>query len=93
MNIHKQVLTTASLLMIFAIIGAGIVGLTYENTYKRIERNEEQVLLRKLHTILPPGEYDNDLLDDRLIRFAGSVELFSETSGDAEFIGSGDGVL
>ena len=66
MNIHKQVLTTASLLMIFAIIGAGIVGLTYENTYKRIERNEEQVLLRKLHTILPPGEYDNDLLDDRL---------------------------
>ena len=54
MNLHKQVLTTASLLMIFAIVGAGIVGLTYESTYKRIERNEEQVLLLSLIHISEP---------------------------------------
>ena len=64
MNIHKQVLTTAMLLMVFATIGAGIVGLTYETTYEKIKRNEQMVLLRKLNTILSPSEYDNDLLDD-----------------------------
>ena len=67
MNIHKQVLTTALLLMIFAIIGSGIVGLTYESTYEKIKRNEQMVLLRKLNTILSPSEYDNDLLDDQVV--------------------------
>jgi electron transport complex protein RnfG len=66
-NIHKQVLTTASLLMIFAIIGSGIVGLTYDSTYEKIKRNEQMVLLRKLNTILPPSEYDNDLLEDQVV--------------------------
>ena len=66
MNIHKQVLTTALLLMMFAVIGACIVGLTYETTYERIKRNEQMVLLRKLNTILSPSEYDNDLLDDQI---------------------------
>ena len=53
--------------MIFAIIGAGIVGLTYESTYEKIKRNEQMVLLRKLNTILSPDEYDNDLLDDQVL--------------------------
>ena len=53
--------------MIFAIIGAGIVGLTYESTYEQIKRNEQMVLLRKLNTILSPDEYDNDLLDDQVL--------------------------
>ncbi len=66
MNLHKQVLTTALLLMTFAVIGAGVVGLTYDSTYERIKRNEQLVLLRKLNTILPPSEYDNDLLSDRI---------------------------
>ena len=59
-------MTTAALLMIFAIIGSGIVGLTYESTYERIKRNEQLVLLRKLNTILLPSEYDNDLLNDQI---------------------------
>ena len=67
MNIHKQVLTTAMLLMVFAIIGSGIVGLTHETTFERIKRNEQLVLLRKLNTILPSSEYDNDLLDDQIM--------------------------
>lgn len=66
MNLHKQVLTTALLLMIFAVIGAGVVGLTYESTYERIKRNEQIVMLRKLNTILAPSEYDNDLLADQI---------------------------
>ena len=80
MNIHKQVLTTASLLMIFAIIGSGIVGLTYENTYERIKLNEERVLLRKLNTILSPSEYDNDLLIDQIVLEQDSLLGTSEPS-------------
>ena len=66
MNLHKQVLTTALLLMTFAVIGAGVVGLTYDSTYERIKRNEQMVMLRKLNTILSPSEYDNDLLADQV---------------------------
>jgi electron transport complex protein RnfG len=53
--------------MVFAIVGAAIVGLTYESTYEKIKRNEQEVLLRKLNTILSPSEYDNDLLDDQIM--------------------------
>ena len=66
MNIHKQVLTTGILLMIFAVIGAGVVGFTYESTYDRIKRNEQLTTLRKLNTILSPESYDNALLDDQI---------------------------
>ena len=65
MNTQKQILTTAALLTLFAVIGAGIVGLTYESTYDEIQRNEQQYTLRKLNTILPATRYDNDLLDDQ----------------------------
>jgi electron transport complex protein RnfG len=67
MNIHKQVITTALLLMIFATIGAGIVGLTYDNTIEDIKYNEQQTLLRKLNTILPASDYDNELLKDIIL--------------------------
>lgn len=66
MNLHKQVLTTALLLMTFAVIGAGVVGLTYDSTYERIKRNEQMVMLRTLNTILSPSDYDNDLLADQV---------------------------
>lgn len=66
MNIHKQVATTAALLMLFATIGAAIVGLTYDNTLEDIKYNEQLTLLRKLNTILPETGYDNDLLKDTI---------------------------
>jgi electron transport complex protein RnfG len=66
MNTQKQILTTAALLTLFAVIGAGIVGLTFESTYDEIKRNEQLYTLRKLNTILPATRYDNDLLDDQV---------------------------
>ena len=66
--------------MIFAIIGSGIVGLTYENTYERIKINEQRVLLRKLNTILSPSEYDNDLLVDQIVLEQDSLLGTSEPS-------------
>lgn len=66
MNIHKQVLTTAMLLMAFAMCGAALVGLTYDNTYEIIKYNEQQTLLRQLNHILPAASYDNNLLTDTI---------------------------
>ena len=62
MNLHKQVTATALLLMLFATVGAALVGLTHDTTAEQIERNHQQLLLRRLNTIMPPDSYDNDLL-------------------------------
>jgi len=64
MNIHKQVAVTALLLMLFAITGAALVGLTHDSTLDKIKDNERRTLLRTLNTILPAHEYDNDLVSD-----------------------------
>lgn len=80
MNIHKQVATTALLLMLFATIGAGIVGLTYDNTIDAIKHNEKLALLRKLNTILPADKYDNDLLHDTVLLSPTSLLSTTEIS-------------
>ena len=67
MNIHKQVATTALLLMIFATIGAALVGFIYDNTYDTIKYNEQQALLKQLNNIVPASDYDNELLTDTLV--------------------------
>ncbi|MDH5611127.1 MAG: electron transport complex subunit RsxG [Gammaproteobacteria bacterium] len=66
MNIHKQVATTALLLMLFAVIGAALVGFIYDRTYDTIKKNEELTLLRELNHIVPASSYDNDLLASTL---------------------------
>lgn len=63
----KNILITASLLMLFAVIGAAMVGLTYTQTADDIKHNEELTLLRKLNTIIPADSYNNDLLLDTLV--------------------------
>jgi electron transport complex protein RnfG len=66
MNLHRQVTTTAILLMLFAAAGAGLVGLTHDNTAEIIRHNEQLTLLRKLNTLVPAEKYDNDLLHDTI---------------------------
>jgi electron transport complex protein RnfG len=66
MNIHKQVTTTALLLMLFATIGAALVGVIYDNTHETIKYNEQQALLKQLNHIVPASKYDNELLTDTL---------------------------
>lgn len=63
----KNILITAALLMIFAVLGAALVGLTFKETADDIKHNEELTLLRKLNTIIPAEAYDNDLLLDTLV--------------------------
>ncbi len=67
MNNAKQILVTGLLLMIFAVIGSSMVGITYESTADQIAENERLAMLRNLNQILPHGSYDNDLLKDTLV--------------------------
>lgn len=52
------------LLLLFALIGTGIVAWTERNTAEQIATNERNVLLRTLNELIPANEYDNDLLAD-----------------------------
>ncbi len=63
----KNILITASLLMLFAVTGAALVGITFIQTADDIIYNEKLTLLRKLNNIIPSDSYDNDLLLDTII--------------------------
>ena len=54
----------AFILGLFAVVGTGLVALTYDGTADRIAENERQSLLRSLHQIIPPESHDNDIYAD-----------------------------
>lgn len=60
----QQILLTAVLLGLFAVLGTGLVALTFDNTHERIAANERAALLRNLHVLIPPERHDNDLFND-----------------------------
>lgn len=60
----KNIFITAVLLMLFAVLGGALVGLTFIQTEDDIKHNEEITLLKKLNGIIPAELYDNDLLED-----------------------------
>lgn len=62
----KQIAFTGLLLMLFAIVGGGMVGITYQGTAEQIAANERAAMLRNLNQILPAHSYDNDLVHDTL---------------------------
>lgn len=67
MSANKKVIITAAILMLFAAIGAALVGLTFDTTKEQIRLNEKLTLLKKLNTLLPQSIYDNDMLNDTII--------------------------
>ena len=80
MNNSKQIITTGLLLMLFAIIGSGLVGTTYEGTKKQIAENERRTMLRTLNNILPANTYDNDLINETINLYPDSRLGQTETS-------------
>jgi electron transport complex protein RnfG len=56
----------ALILGLFAVVGTGLVALTYEGTAERIAENERESLLRSLHQIILPESHDNDIYTDIL---------------------------
>ena len=53
--------------MLFAVLGAALVGVTFIQTEDDIKYNEKLTLLKKLNNIIPAESYDNDLLLDTII--------------------------
>ena len=66
LSYKKQILRTASVLMLFAVLGAALVGLTFNQTIDAIKHNEKLFLLKKLNSIIPAKSYNNDLLLDTI---------------------------
>lgn len=60
----QQTLVTAMFLSLFAVLGTGLVTLTFDNTHERIAANERAALLRNLHVLIPPERHDNDIFND-----------------------------
>ncbi len=60
----KHMMTTSLLLGTFAIVGTGMVALTYDGTEPLIEYKEKQALLRSLNALIPPASRDNDIAND-----------------------------
>lgn len=60
----NRILTSATLLALFGLVGATLVAVTYEATAERITANHREALLKRLDTLVPPGRYDNDMVND-----------------------------
>ncbi|HEY9198768.1 MAG TPA: electron transport complex subunit RsxG [Gammaproteobacteria bacterium] len=63
MNV-RQIVITASILLLFAVLGTGLVAFTFDNTRGIIEANARAALLQNLHELVPPERHDNDLVND-----------------------------
>ena len=63
---YRQSFITATILLLFALVGTALVAFTYDSTRERIAANERATLQRKLNLLIPPQAYDNTLLEDTL---------------------------
>ncbi|MEJ2141714.1 MAG: electron transport complex subunit RsxG [Gammaproteobacteria bacterium] len=64
MSLLRNMSISSVLLGLFAIIGSGLVAVTYDNTAERIAANERAFLLRSLHELVTPDMHDNDMFKD-----------------------------
>ena len=60
----RHVLITALILLLFAVVGTGMVAFTFDATAPTIEANARAELLANLHRLIPPERHDNDLATD-----------------------------
>ncbi len=84
-SVEKSVLKRAithntKILALFAIACTVVVGLVNELTKDRIKSQEQQQLLKTLHSIIEPSRYDNDIANDCIMMSAkelGSNEVYT----------------
>jgi len=62
----RNMLISAVLLGIFAVLGTAVVSYTYDVTADTIAENEKEFLLKNLHVIISPDQYDNEIYADTL---------------------------
>lgn len=61
MTLGRNMLRSAALLAVFAIIGTTLVALTFDNTRERVIQNKRDFTLARLHELIAAGEHDNDI--------------------------------
>ncbi|MCG8382440.1 MAG: electron transport complex subunit RsxG [Gammaproteobacteria bacterium] len=62
----QQVLGSALILCLFAVIGTALVALTHKQTRDQIKGNERQELLARLSQVVSQSGWDNDLITSAL---------------------------
>lgn len=62
----REMIIAGVLLMVFALVGSGLVAYTFDSTEARIAENERQFLLDQLGDVLPAGAYDNAIDQDTI---------------------------
>lgn len=63
---RHQVMATGLLLATFALLGTALLSGTQWHSAPYIAANERQALLDSLSVVIPPSEFDNDILDDSI---------------------------
>lgn len=61
---RNQILTTASALLAFSVVGAAMLSGTFQVTRPAIEKSERDAKMRLIAETLPPGSFDNDLVKE-----------------------------
>jgi electron transport complex protein RnfG len=64
---YRPVFISASFLLVFAVIGSGLVAFTFDSTEERIAENQRRALLKSLNQLVPSDRYDNDIFSDTLL--------------------------
>ncbi len=63
---YRPVFISAVFLLLFAVIGSGLVAFTFDSTADRIAENQRRALLKSLNELVPVDRYDNDIFSDIL---------------------------
>lgn len=64
MNILRNMIISAIVLSLFAVVGTFFVSYTFDNTVDRINENKRLALLKAFHVLIPPTAHDNDIFND-----------------------------
>ncbi len=79
-EVAQIALRGAGVLALFAFLGTALVAVTYEGTKEQIAENKRLALLKSLGQLVPESEYDNNLLEERLVLSADPLLGTSEIS-------------
>jgi len=64
MRAYRPILVSALFLLLFAVVGSGMVALTFDGTRERIADNERRALLQRLDEVISAERHDNDIFND-----------------------------
>lgn len=66
-ELQKHILRVGLLLGLFAIVATTLVALTETSTREQIIENERQALLSGINALIPHEQYDNQILQDKIL--------------------------